>query len=83
MCKQASTGKAHGCTLTGCVAVRGRGESRHCCLQAESLRILLAVETPLRDGLDEEEDLRSVLALLFREPPSVPFTQTGLATAGQ
>lgn len=59
-----------------------RGVVRHCCLQVESLRILLAVETPLREGLDEEEDRRSALALLFRDPPSVPFTQTGLATAG-
>jgi len=50
----------------------------HCCLQVESLRILLAVETPLREGLDEEEERRSVLALL----PSVPFTQTVLARAG-
>lgn len=58
------------------------GERGHCCLQVESLRILLAVETPLREGLDEEEDRRSALALLFRDPPSVPFTQTGLATVG-
>lgn len=63
------------------VAEGGRGGG-HCCLQVESLRILLAVETPLREGLDEEEDRRSALALLFRDPPSVPFTQTGLARAG-
>lgn len=60
----------------------GWGWGGHCCLQVESLRILLAVETPLREGLDEEDDWRSALALLFRDPPSVPFTQTGLATAG-
>lgn len=54
----------------------------HCCLQVESLRILLAVETPFREGLDEEEDRRSDLTLLFRDPASVPFTQTGLARAG-
>lgn len=54
----------------------------HCCLQVESLRILLAVETPFREGLDDEEDRRSALALLFKETPSVPLTQTGLATAG-
>lgn len=58
------------------------GGGGHCCLQVESLRILLAVDTPLREGLDEEEDRRSALALLFRDPPSVPFTQTGLARAG-
>lgn len=63
----------------GCWEKRERG---HCCLQVESLRILLAVETPLREGLDDEEDRRSALALVFRDPPSVPFTQTGLATAG-
>lgn len=51
-------------------------------MQVESLRILLAVETPLREGFDEEEDRRSALALLLREPPSVPFTQTGLDTGG-
>lgn len=65
----------------GCCCGSG-SEGCHCCLQVESLRILLAVETPLREGFDEEEDLRSVLLLLFREPASVPFTQTGLATAG-
>lgn len=54
----------------------------HCCLHVESLRILLAVETPLREGLDEEEDRRSALALLFRAAASVPFTHTGLARAG-
>lgn len=51
-------------------------------MQVESLRILLAVETPFREGLDDEEDRRSALALLFKETPSVPLTQTGLATAG-
>lgn len=54
----------------------------HCCLHVESLRILLAVETPLREGLDEEEDRRSALALLFRAAASVPFTHTGLARPG-
>lgn len=58
------------------------GGGNHCCLHVESLRILLAVETPLREGLDEEEDLRSALVLLFRDPPSLPFTQTGLSSAG-
>lgn len=58
------------------------GGGCHCCLQVESLRILLAVETPLREGFDEEEDRRSALPLLFRDPASVPFTQTGLARAG-
>ena len=53
----------------------------HCCLQVESLRILLAVELPLRDGLEDEEERRSVLGLLCGEPPSVPFTHTGLAAA--
>lgn len=48
----------------------------------ESLRILLAVETPLRDGLEEEEERRSALALLFGAAASVPFTHTGLAAAG-
>lgn len=51
-------------------------------MHVESLRILLAAETPLRDGLDEEEDRRSALALLFRALLSVPFTQTGFATEG-
>lgn len=63
----------------GGTLLRGGG---HCCLHVESLRILLAVETPLREGFDDEEDRRSALALLFRALPSVPFTQTGLARGG-
>lgn len=66
----------------GCFWGGGGGGGCHCCLQVESLRILLAVETPFREGLDEEEDRRSDLTLLFRDPASVPFTQTGLARAG-
>lgn len=54
---------------------KGRG---HCCLQVESLRILLAVDTPFREGLEEELERRSDLG--FSAPVSVPFTQTGLAT---
>lgn len=57
------------------------GVAGHCCLQVESLRILLAVETPLREGLEEEEERRSALVLLVRDPPSVPFTHTALSTA--
>lgn len=54
-------------------------ECGHCCLQVESLRILLAVDMPLREGLDEELERRSDLG--FSAAGSVPFTQTGFTAA--
>ena len=51
----------------------------HCCLQVESLRILLAAEMLFLEGLEEELERRSGLG--FSDADSVPFTHTGLATA--
>lgn len=50
----------------------------HCCLQADSLRILLLVEQALRAGLEAPLDLRSALDLVLSWAGSVPFTHMAL-----
>lgn len=53
----------------------------HCCLQVESLRILLLAEQALREGLEEALARRSALDLALSCPGSVPFMQTALGSA--
>lgn len=52
----------------------------HCCLQVESLRILLLAEQALREGLDEALARRSAFDLVLSCPGSVPFMHTGLGS---
>lgn len=52
----------------------------HCCLQVESLRILLLAEQALREGLEEALARRSPLALALSCPGSVPFMHTALGS---
>lgn len=52
----------------------------HCCLQVESLRILLLAEQALREGLDEALARRSALDLVLSCPVSVPFMHTALGS---
>lgn len=52
----------------------------HCCLQVESLRILLLAEQALREGLEEALARRSALDLVLSCPGSVPFMQTALGS---
>lgn len=52
----------------------------HCCLQVESLRILLLAEQALREGLEEALARRSPLALVLSCPGSVPFMHTALGS---
>lgn len=52
----------------------------HCCLQVESLRILLLAEQALREGLEEALARRSALDLVLSCPDSVPFMQTALGS---
>lgn len=58
-----------------------RGSCRghpHCCLQADSLRILLLAEQALRAGLEAPLARRSALDLALSGAGSVPFTHTAL-----
>lgn len=59
--------------------VQRRAGAGHCCLQVDSLRILLAAEMPFREGFEEELERRSDLGL--SDADSVPFTHSGFATA--
>lgn len=52
----------------------------HCCLQVESLRILLLAEQALREGLEEALARRSALDLVLSCPGSVPFMQMALGS---
>ena len=54
------------------------GSHPHCCLQADSRRILLLAEQALRAGLEAALARRSALDLVFSWVVSVPFTHTAL-----
>ena len=54
------------------------GSQPHCCLQADSRRILLLAEQALRAGLEAALARRSALDLVFSWVVSVPFTHTAL-----
>lgn len=54
------------------------GGCPHCCLHADSLRILLLVEQALRVGLEAVLARRSALDLVLSWADSVPFMHTAL-----
>lgn len=57
---------------------RAAGGDPHCCLQADSLRILLLAEQALRVGLEAALARRSTFDLALSCADSVPFTHTTL-----
>lgn len=57
---------------------RAVGDCPHCCLQADSRRILLLAEQALRVGLEAALARRSTFDLVLSWADSVPFMHTTL-----
>lgn len=77
----AKQGSAHGTPPThssGPHHFPPAGGHPHCCLQADSRRILLLAEQALRAGLEAALARRSALDLALNWADSVPFTHMAL-----